>query len=237
MVDQAEALKMNMELTEIPGTSLKVSPVAIGTWAIGGWMWGGTDEAEFDRYHPGRLRAWHQPCRHGAGLWIWPFRRDRRQGDRRKRAALGRADCHQGRTAMGGRKGISQCQPRPHPAGGRGFLAQASNRLHRHLSGSLARSADYDRRNRGSDAHAVRAGENPRHRREQFFGRPDGAVSPRCAAACAAAALQSVRTRTSRPTFCPIAAKTRSRCWDMARCAGACCPDECRRIRFSMATI
>jgi aryl-alcohol dehydrogenase-like predicted oxidoreductase len=45
-VDQAEVVKMNMELTEIPGTSLKVSPVAIGTWAIGGWMWGGTDEAE-----------------------------------------------------------------------------------------------------------------------------------------------------------------------------------------------
>jgi aryl-alcohol dehydrogenase-like predicted oxidoreductase len=46
MSHQAEALKLNMELTGIPGTSLKVSPVAIGTWAIGGWMWGGTDEAE-----------------------------------------------------------------------------------------------------------------------------------------------------------------------------------------------
>jgi Aldo/keto reductase family len=46
MVRQAEAFKMNMELADIPGTSLKVSPVAIGTWAIGGWMWGGTDEAE-----------------------------------------------------------------------------------------------------------------------------------------------------------------------------------------------
>jgi aryl-alcohol dehydrogenase-like predicted oxidoreductase len=41
-----QALEMNMKRTEIPGTSLKVSPVAIGTWAIGGWMWGGTDEAE-----------------------------------------------------------------------------------------------------------------------------------------------------------------------------------------------
>ncbi len=30
----------------IPGTSLDVSRVALGTWAIGGWMWGGTDEAE-----------------------------------------------------------------------------------------------------------------------------------------------------------------------------------------------
>ena len=46
MADHAEALKTRMELTKIPGTSLKVSPVAIGTWAIGGWMWGGTDEAE-----------------------------------------------------------------------------------------------------------------------------------------------------------------------------------------------
>jgi aryl-alcohol dehydrogenase-like predicted oxidoreductase len=46
MARQAEAFKMNMELAEIPGTSLKVSPVAIGTWAIGGWMWGGTDEVE-----------------------------------------------------------------------------------------------------------------------------------------------------------------------------------------------
>jgi aryl-alcohol dehydrogenase-like predicted oxidoreductase len=35
-----------MERAEIPGTSLQVSRVALGTWAIGGWMWGGTDEAE-----------------------------------------------------------------------------------------------------------------------------------------------------------------------------------------------
>ena len=46
MTEQAEALRTRMELTSIPGTSIKVSPIAIGTWAIGGWMWGGTDEAE-----------------------------------------------------------------------------------------------------------------------------------------------------------------------------------------------
>src|SRR3978361_2194981 len=46
MDDQAQAIKVKVELTEIPGTSLKVSPVAIATWASGGWMWGGTDEAE-----------------------------------------------------------------------------------------------------------------------------------------------------------------------------------------------
>jgi len=46
MDQRADTLDTSMQLTEIPGTTVKVSPVAIGTWAIGGWMWGGTDEAE-----------------------------------------------------------------------------------------------------------------------------------------------------------------------------------------------
>lgn len=33
-----------MEFTQIPVLSEDVSRVALGTWAIGGWMWGGTDE-------------------------------------------------------------------------------------------------------------------------------------------------------------------------------------------------
>jgi len=33
-----------MEYTRIPGTALEVSRIALGTWAMGGWMWGGTDE-------------------------------------------------------------------------------------------------------------------------------------------------------------------------------------------------
>ncbi len=33
-----------MEYTLIPGLNEEVSRVALGTWAIGGWMWGGTDE-------------------------------------------------------------------------------------------------------------------------------------------------------------------------------------------------
>jgi aryl-alcohol dehydrogenase-like predicted oxidoreductase len=46
MTGQIETLEMNMQLVDIPGTSLNVSPIALGTWAIGGWMWGGSDEAE-----------------------------------------------------------------------------------------------------------------------------------------------------------------------------------------------
>jgi aryl-alcohol dehydrogenase-like predicted oxidoreductase len=35
-----------MEFADIAGTSLRISRVALGTWAIGGWMWGGTDDRE-----------------------------------------------------------------------------------------------------------------------------------------------------------------------------------------------
>ena len=37
---------LEMETIYIPGTDIDVSRVALGTWAIGGWMWGGTNEAE-----------------------------------------------------------------------------------------------------------------------------------------------------------------------------------------------
>src|SRR5437588_1600160 len=46
MVDQPASLAITMEHADIPGTSLKASRVALGTWAMGGWMWGGTDDAE-----------------------------------------------------------------------------------------------------------------------------------------------------------------------------------------------
>lgn len=36
----------NIETTTIPGTDLKPSRVGLGTWAIGGWMWGGSDDAQ-----------------------------------------------------------------------------------------------------------------------------------------------------------------------------------------------
>jgi aryl-alcohol dehydrogenase-like predicted oxidoreductase len=34
------------KFVNIPRTQLKVSRVALGTWAMGGWMWGGTDQRE-----------------------------------------------------------------------------------------------------------------------------------------------------------------------------------------------
>ena len=37
---------VEIEFVDIPKTPLKVSRVALGTWAMGGWMWGGTDQRE-----------------------------------------------------------------------------------------------------------------------------------------------------------------------------------------------
>src|SRR5882757_2346039 len=34
------------EFVEIPGSSIRVSRIALGTWAIGGWMWGGSNESD-----------------------------------------------------------------------------------------------------------------------------------------------------------------------------------------------
>jgi aryl-alcohol dehydrogenase-like predicted oxidoreductase len=46
MTYQNDAAAMDMEFISIPDTPLRVSRVALGTWAIGGWMWGGTDQLE-----------------------------------------------------------------------------------------------------------------------------------------------------------------------------------------------
>src|SRR5476649_2675144 len=43
---QTKSHNVDMETVDIPGASLRVSRVALGTWAMGGWMWGGTDEGE-----------------------------------------------------------------------------------------------------------------------------------------------------------------------------------------------
>src|SRR5271170_5811819 len=35
-----------MEFSKIGKTKIEISRIGLGTWAIGGWMWGGTDEKE-----------------------------------------------------------------------------------------------------------------------------------------------------------------------------------------------
>ena len=110
-----------MDLAEIPGTSLKVSRVAIGTWAIGGWMWGGTDEAE-------SIATIRAALEHGINVIdtapAYGFGRSEEivgkaiaEANLRSRVVIAT------KTGLEWREwqGISQCQPRPHHAGGRGL--------------------------------------------------------------------------------------------------------------------
>ena len=50
-----------LEFINIEGTNLISSRIALGTWAIGGWMWGGTDEKE-------SIRTIHAALDHGINL-------------------------------------------------------------------------------------------------------------------------------------------------------------------------
>ena len=50
-----------METVKIPGLPLEPTRVALGTWAIGGWMWGGTDQ---DR----SIATIHSALRHGVNI-------------------------------------------------------------------------------------------------------------------------------------------------------------------------
>src|SRR5882757_11038647 len=43
---QNQPQELDTESVAIPGTGLRVGRVALGTWAMGGWMWGGSDERE-----------------------------------------------------------------------------------------------------------------------------------------------------------------------------------------------
>ena len=46
MTIQTKSLDTTIERTHISLVGLPTSRVALGTWAIGGWMWGGTEESE-----------------------------------------------------------------------------------------------------------------------------------------------------------------------------------------------
>ena len=237
MDDQAQTLEMNMKLADIPGTSLKLSPVAIGTWAIGGWMWGGTDEAE-------SIATIRAALEHGINIVdtapVYGFGRSeeivgKAIAESRLRSNVVIAT-KTGLQWEGGRVARNASRARIMREV-EDSLRRLQNRLYRRLSGSLARSTGYDRRNRGRNALAFRAGENPRHRREQFLGRPDGAVphALRRYMCCSRPIICS--SAASRPTCCPIAARTTLRRWIWRAVPRPAVRNACGRIRFSKAMI
>ena len=78
-----------------------MSRIALGTWAIGGWMWGGTDEKE-------SIQTIHTAVEHSItlidtapvyGLGRW---------EKRSSARRWPADCASGRPCNQGRIGLAQ---------------------------------------------------------------------------------------------------------------------------------
>src|ERR1700720_1819687 len=45
-MNRNKSSQAEMEFADIPGTSIRASRIALGTWAIGGWMWGGSNESD-----------------------------------------------------------------------------------------------------------------------------------------------------------------------------------------------
>ena len=46
MTRDPETVEINLDRVGIPRHIAHGVAIALGTWAMGGWMWGGTDEAE-----------------------------------------------------------------------------------------------------------------------------------------------------------------------------------------------
>ena len=121
MVDTTLADERPLESFPIPGTDLSPSRIGLGTWAIGGWMWGGTDEAE-------SIRTIHAALDRGITLIdtapVYGFGRSEEivgkalaDGGRRDRVRAR----DQSRARLEGRKAVPQRPARPHHEGDRGF--------------------------------------------------------------------------------------------------------------------
>ena len=148
----------DMQTREIGSSGIRASAVGLGTWAIGGWMWGGTDEAASDRGDPGLDRRGRHADRHRARLRHGPLRGDRRQGHRRapRRGGAGhqmRAGlAHRQRATTSSTRTASRCTATS--AASRSPTswsepAAARHRPHRPLHHPLAGPDDADRRDDG----------------------------------------------------------------------------------------
>ena len=174
---------------------LKVSRIALGTWAIGGWMWGGSDEAE-------SIKTIHAALDRGINLIdTAPV-----YGFGRSEEIVGRALAQDGRrkqAVIATKVGLAWQDGKPYrnasrsriASGGRGFIAPFANGRDRHLPSPLAGPQHRDRGNRGSDGGALSCRQNPRDRREQLQSGTDGCISRRGSAAHLATAVQFVRAR------------------------------------------
>ena len=191
------------EFVAIPETQLIVSRVALGTWAMGGWMWGGTDTRE-------SVATIHAALDQGINLIdtapVYGFG----VSEEIVGAAL---EGVRSRAVIATKTGLEWRD-------GKVYRNATRARIMQEVDDSLRRlRTDYIDIYQvhwpdplvpvEETAEAMRSlyeqGKDPRHRREQLLGCPDGALPPSGAAARAAATLQPIRARHrgADPALCP----------------------------------
>ena len=87
-----------METIKIPGVPVNASRIGLGTWAIGGWMWGGTEESA-------AVSTIHAALDKGINLI-----------DTAPVYGFGRSEELVGKALAGGRRGGATAAPRPDPS-------------------------------------------------------------------------------------------------------------------------
>ena len=201
-----------MEHIAIGTSGLRTSRIGLGTWAIGGWMWGGTDEAQSIATIRSAIERGVTLIDTAPGLRLRPLRGDRRQGAGRGRLARQGADRDQGWPGLEGRQGFPRFPACPHPPGDRGFVEAAAHRMSSTSIRSIGRTPIRRlRRRRGrwrTCAARARSGRSAsatiRPNRWTFF------------------APRQSSTPCSRPTICS-SARSRSMCCPMPRAPASRC--------------
>jgi aryl-alcohol dehydrogenase-like predicted oxidoreductase len=178
MARETETGEIEMEHAAIAGTSLEVSRVALGTWAIGGWMWGGTEEAE-------SIATIRAAVEHGVNLIdTAPV-----YGFGRSEEIVGKAIAEghlRSRVRISTKTGIEW-------SGASVFRNASRARILQEVEDSLRRlrtdHIDVYQVHWPDPLVTIEETAEAMHRRQQFLGRADGALPPGSTAACAATAL------------------------------------------------
>ena len=193
MVSQIETLEIDTKFFANPGDMLEISRIGLGTWAIGGWMWGGTDEAD-------AIRTIHEAVDRGVTL----IDTAPAYGFGRSEEIVGKALAEGGRrkrVLIATKVGLDWRDGQP-------FRNASKTRIRKEIEDSLRRLRTdvidiYQvhwpdpnvpiEETAGSDGGFAVLRQDSGDRRQQFQPLADRGVSQGCACADGAVAIQSVR--------------------------------------------
>ena len=182
-----------MEFTKIAGTEISSSRIGLGTWAMGGWLWGGSGPRGVRQDHIQGVRRGREPDRHRSRLRLRPFRGDCRRGGFPERHEGRTGHRHQGGTRMGEGRDIQKFPSRENTRGGRRFAPKTRRGPYRRLPGALAGPSRPCGGDGGRHGRPRKERKDKGGRREQLFGRADGGFPLRLPAQREPASLQSFR--------------------------------------------